>query len=96
MKTVKVKNITLGEGMPKICVSLVADTLEQVEKQMEILGDLPHDIIEVRLDYLESLKKDFLQKVFGIIRDMETDTAVLATFRTKAEGGEREISAVEY
>ena len=96
MKTVKVKNITLGEGMPKICVSLVADTLEQVEKQMEILGDLPHDIIEVRLDYLESLKKDFLQKVFGIIRDMEIDTAVLATFRTKAEGGEREISAVEY
>ncbi|MBQ4523888.1 MAG: type I 3-dehydroquinate dehydratase [Lachnospiraceae bacterium] len=96
MNTVKIKNITLGEGMPKICVSLVADTLEQVQKQMEILRELPHDMIEVRLDYFESLEKEFIEKAFGIVQNMEEETAVLATFRTRAEGGEREISAAEY
>lgn len=96
MKTVKMKHITLGEGMPKICVSLVAETLEQVEKQMENLRNLPHDIIEVRLDYFESLEKEFLQKALETVRKMEEDTAVLATFRTKAEGGERELDAAEY
>lgn len=96
MKTVKIKNVILGEGMPKICVSLVADTIEQVKKQMEMLVGLPHDIIEIRLDYFESLEKEFIKKAFGIIRDMEKDTALLATFRTKEEGGERELSKAEY
>lgn len=96
MNTVNIKNITLGEGMPKICVSIVADTLEQIERQMELLGNLPHDIIEVRLDYFESLEKTFLQKAFELVRNMEKETAVLATFRTKAEGGEREMTAAEY
>lgn len=96
MERVKIKNIILGEGMPKICVSLVADTLEQIEQQMEILKSLPHDIIEVRMDYFHILEKEFLVKAFNIVRNMENETVVLATFRTKAEGGERELTVEEY
>lgn len=96
MKTVKIKNTVLGEGMPKICVSLVADTLEQIKEQMKLLAKLPHDVIEIRLDYFQSLEKDFLKKAFGIIRDMEQNTALLATFRTKAEGGEKQLKTAEY
>lgn len=96
MKTVKIRKTILGEGMPKICVSLIARTLPEVREQMEILNTLPHDMIELRLDYFENLKKEVLEETVGIIRDYEEDTAILATFRTKAEGGEREIEKEEY
>ena len=63
---------------------------------MKILKGLPHDIIEVRLDYFNSLEKEFLKNAFEMIRNMEADTAVLATFRTRKEGGEREIEVNKY
>lgn len=50
--TVTVKNVTLGEGMPKICVSLIGATLTELKEEAEALKALAPDVLEWRSDFL--------------------------------------------
>ena len=54
-QVVTVRNLTIGEGMPKICVPIVGTTeAEIIAKAEEIMG-YPADLIEWRADYFEEL-----------------------------------------
>ena len=41
MNTVKVRNITIGEGRPKICVPIVGKTREEILKEAATFSSLP-------------------------------------------------------
>ena len=78
--------------VPKICVPLVGKTREKVQKSAEEIKNMPVDVIEWRTDYFEENTAETLALLSGI----KGDIPLLCTFRTKQEGGEREISPEEY
>ena len=83
MKTVQVKNITLGEGRPKICVPIVGQTKDDILLEAGTFARIPVDT----------------DKVLDVAKDLQTvlkDTPILFTFRTAKEGGEKAISNEDY
>ncbi|WP_240516516.1 type I 3-dehydroquinate dehydratase [Brachyspira sp. G79] len=49
---VKVKNIKLGQGTPKICIPVVEKNEKDIIKYIKEINKLPVDIIEWRADFL--------------------------------------------
>ncbi|HAX72525.1 MAG TPA: type I 3-dehydroquinate dehydratase [Firmicutes bacterium] len=95
-KIVEVKHLKLGEGMPKICVPLVGKTNEEIMTEAKALKELKLDLVEWRVDHYEHVED--LAKVKEILAELRAElaeTPILFTFRSKKEGGEKEVS-VEY
>ncbi len=92
MNTVKVRNIVIGEGMPKICVPIVGVTKEAILEEARAITKLPADVVEWRIDWFENVF-DFakLEDVLKDLREVLGDMPILMTFRTSKEGGEKAI-----
>ena len=56
IKVVKIKNVTIGEGLPKICVSMVGETISELVEEAEILKEFDLDVVEWRVDFLMMLQ----------------------------------------
>lgn len=97
MKVVKVRNLSIGEGMTKICVPLVAPTDDDVIQQLLLIGKSKCDLVEFRADCYENcMNSDALLNVLQTMRERLHDLPILFTFRTKKEGGNMEISPSQY
>lgn len=97
MKPVIVRNVRIGEGMPKICVPLVGHTREQLLEEGKNLVSFQADMAEWRIDfYQHSSVTEQVIKTAGMLREILGEIPLLFTFRTKGEGGEKEISGEEY
>lgn len=95
--TVKVKNVELGTGMPKICVSITGRNLDEILKQAKEIKNSPVDIAEWRVDYYEDASViDIVIATLQKLSKVLGDCPILFTFRRKAEGGEKEISPEDY
>ncbi len=91
------RNVTLGDGKPKICIPVTAVTRQELVEQCTQIGRAPFDIVEWRADYYEDTADEgWLPKALEILRGMLGERALLFTFRTKEEGGVRSISPEEY
>ena len=55
MKPLKIKNLILGEGIPKICVPIVGTSPEEIEAAALALSDVPADVVEWRADWLKGI-----------------------------------------
>lgn len=97
MNTVKVRNVVIGEGMPKICVPIVGVTKEAILEEAKAITKLPADVVEWRIDWFENVF-DFaaLEDVMKDLREVLGDTPILMTFRTSKEGGEKAIEDEVY
>ncbi|MGL4336709.1 MAG: type I 3-dehydroquinate dehydratase [Turicibacter sp.] len=92
-KVVEVKHLKLGEGMPKICVPLVGKTNEDIMTEALALNGLKLDLVEWRVDHyehVEDLAK--VKDILATLRNELKETPILFTFRSKKEGGEKEVS----
>jgi 3-dehydroquinate dehydratase-1 len=97
MKTIIVKKLAIGEGMPKICVPIVGKTKADILGAAEKICKTPADLIEWRADWFEGVFD--VEVVCGVLSELRTilgEMPLLFTFRTKTEGGEQEISNDEY
>ena len=95
--SVKVKNVELGVGMPKICVSITGKTVEDILEQAREIKKNPVDIAEWRVDFYEDVMER--EKVLSTLKQLTEvieELPVLFTFRRKAEGGEKDISLEDY
>lgn len=97
MNPVKVRNIVIGEGMPKICVPIVGITKEAILNEAKAITKLPADVVEWRIDWFENVF-DFaaLEDVLKDLRTVLGDMPILMTFRTSKEGGEKAIEDEVY
>ena len=96
MNTVKMRNVEFGVGVPKICVPIVGKTKEDVLDQAKVILDTPADIIEWRMDWFEAVEDtNAVAEMAKELREVFKETPILATFRSKKEGGEKEVP-VEY
>ncbi|KIR02124.1 3-dehydroquinate dehydratase I [Lachnospiraceae bacterium TWA4] len=97
MNTVKIRNITIGEGLPKICVPIVGKTTEEILNSAKAICQVGADIVEWRVDWYEDVfdlekVKDTARK----LREVLGKLVLLFTFRTSKEGGEKSIEPQMY
>ncbi|MDU5511850.1 type I 3-dehydroquinate dehydratase [Enterococcus gilvus] len=96
MKTVTVDHITIGDGLPKIIVPMVGNTVEELEKEAELIHTLDCDLVEWRIDFFEQVSN--FQAVASLSHNLKAilEKPLLITFRTKNEGGVFDLSESDY
>ncbi len=97
MSVVKVRNLVIGEGKPKIIVPIVGTTQEEILEEARSFASLPIDVVEWRADWFEDVFDT--EKVLALLKDLREilgETPLLLTFRTAKEGGEKAIADEAY
>lgn len=104
MDKVVIRDLVIGEGKPKICIPIVETDKEH------ILGEAEHirrsklaDLVEWRVDFFDALfdetgkiDESSLLQLLQELREALGRLPLLFTFRTKEEGGNREIHELYY
>lgn len=96
-KSIKVREVIIGDGMPKICVSLIGRTEPELREEAALLKEREIDIIEWRADYFSEV--DNINRVIQVLLHLRKtigNIPLLFTFRTSKEGGERQIDEEDY
>lgn len=91
------KNVEFGAGVPKICVPICGKSKEDVLEQAKII--LIHQLILLNgcMDWFEGVEDTkAVVEIAKELREVFKETPVLATFRSKKEGGELEVSTEYY
>ena len=95
-RTATVRGVEFGRGRPEIIVPLVGDDLDALLTQAEAATATPARVVEWRLDRfrpdLEDAEhhREAVLAALGPLRAaLGADRALLVTFRTTAEGGQR-------
>lgn len=97
MKTVKIRNLELGAGIPAICIPNIGKTKEEIIALTRQYKSMHMDLMEWRADWFEDVDKtDRVIEVLTKIRRILGDTPLLFTFRTEKEGGVRMMSTEAY
>ena len=97
MKTVKIRDVEIGAGIPKICVPIVGVTKKGILEQAKALQTLSVDVVEWRIDWFEGVFDfDALVDALTELRAALGTLPLLMTFRTSKEGGEKAIDAEAY
>jgi 3-dehydroquinate dehydratase I len=92
MKPITIKNITIGEGVPKIIVPLMGKTDKEILQETETVKSLKPDIIEWRVDVYENIEcLEAVSEMTTKLRKALPETLLLFTFRSHKEGGNKEI-----
>lgn len=97
MKVVKVKDIVIGDGMPKIAVPIVEKTKTDIIQKAAYMEGLKIDVVEWRVDFFEDALD--ITKVVDTLREMRVvmpSKPILFTFRSQKEGGAKAISMPDY
>lgn len=97
MAIVKVRNIEIGAGIPKICVPIVDKTEEEILESAKKITETKADLVEWRVDWFDEIF-DFekVQEVLGKLREVLGDRPILFTCRTANEGGQISLTKEQY
>ena len=97
MNPVVVRNVKIGEGIPKICVPIVGITREEILESGKNIGAIGADVVEWRADWFEDVFVfEKVEETAKELRNVLGDTPILFTFRTAKEGGEKAIEKQAY
>ena len=84
--------LVFGEGEMKICIPVCEKTKDAAVKEVKEIKKTKAQMVEWRLDYFEEDIPAAAEEIFKAAGHMP----VLCTFRTKAEGGEKDIDPESY
>lgn len=105
MASVHIKNIILGEGVPKICVPLTDRSLAELERSLNNMRGRHFDLVEWRADKFEAFRQHFtenadvgntLKEAASLIRSAFPDKPIIYTIRTNRDMEDFEISDEAY
>ncbi len=97
MKIVNVKDVVIGEGDPKLCVSIMGNTKEEIKKEVSFLSNKEVDLIEWRLDFFTYNNEwKEIEDILALIHTFAKELPLLCTFRTQAQGGQMDIGEKHY
>lgn len=90
MNPVKVRNVEIGTGIPKICVPIVGVKREDILKAADEIKKLGADVAEWRVDWYEDIfDQKETEETMKQLREALGEIPLLFTFRTSKEGGEK-------
>ncbi|MFR0610322.1 type I 3-dehydroquinate dehydratase [Limosilactobacillus mucosae] len=97
MKKVKLNNVVLGDGSPKIAVPIVATEQAAIIEQAKTVLAAQPDVVEWRIDFLAGvLDSEKLKTAALDLRQTLGETPLLTTFRTAKEGGNLAVDDETY
>lgn len=97
IQTVQIRNLTIGQGKPKVIVPIVGRTRSEILNNAQSVDFEQIDLIEWRADFYEDVLVSVkLMDTLAQLREVLKEIPLLFTFRTKSEGGEREIDINDY
>lgn len=97
MKSVKLRDVEIGSGRPKVIVPIVAKTADDIVEKAHSLRREDIDLIEWRVDFYEdALDTAKVVSLLKRLREEVGSTPIIFTFRTKKEGGQLDISPEQY
>ncbi|MFJ8063530.1 type I 3-dehydroquinate dehydratase [Psychrobacillus sp. NPDC096426] len=97
MKIVSIRDIHIGEGVPKIIVPLMGRNVDQLLLEIKTIKQVAPDIVEWRADTLEGIDNlEVVKETLSTIREALFPTPLLFTFRSHREGGNKLIEDVYY
>ena len=86
-KAVELPGVTLGEGMPKVCVPVMGEDARALRAATDA-ARAQADLIELRLDSVSpEMDAARLRAACRTVREAAQGTAILATMRTARDGG---------
>ena len=96
-KTIKIKDVTIGEGLPKICVPMVGETISELLEEANFLKELDLDVIEWRVDFFNDVTNiDKVKQALQAIKEVLVEKPIIFTFRSAKEGGQKQVSSSFY
>lgn len=97
MKAIKIKGLNIGQGSPKVVVSLIERTSEDIINKANRLKEMKVDLVEWRLDFYEDPSNiSSVLHTLNKLRSVLDNIPLIFTFRSSEEGGQGEISLEEY
>lgn len=97
MNLLTIRGVTLGSGQPKVIVPLCETSASDVLSEAAALGRSEADLVEWRMDALNGARDTaLLQRLLPEVRRALGEKPLLATCRTKAEGGAADLSPAAY
>ena len=72
MNIVKVRNVEIGAGVPKICVPIVGITKEEIITEAKSFDSIPVDVVEWRVDWFEHVFE--FDKVLDVLKSSGRDS----------------------
>ena len=98
LRTVKIRNVVIGEGRLKTIVPITGTTADEAIAQARTIGmSAQTDVAEFRVDFLDiALDAAQLAALGPKIAGQLHGKPLIVTFRTKAEGGNKAIADPEY
>ena len=94
---VRIGHAVLGEKGTKICVPIVGTTMKEILDATAVACNTPCQVVELRIDYYErAYSIDAIIELLMLIKPQLKGRALLFTWRTKGEGGEKSISSQDY
>lgn len=91
-------SVELGPGMPAVIVPLLGPTCSALTDEITALDYDDLDIVELRIDHFDAVDDlDEVQRAIETVREeLQHGVPILFTFRSKPEGGQRDIDAASY
>lgn len=97
MGVIQVRDVRIGEGMPKVCIPVVGRSEQEILAGAERAAGAGADVIEWRLDYYDGWQDPKACAALSLrLRPVIGEIPLLVTFRTAAEGGEQRIGEEDY
>lgn len=97
INTVKVRDVEIGAGIPKVCTSVIEKKTKYIVRSAENIKSLGADIIEWRADwYQDVFDKNEMLYTLERLRGTLGNVPLLFTFRTGKEGGAQKIASDMY
>ncbi len=92
-----IKGRSFGTGRPVLCAPVVEETQEKIISNIKDMADQGVEMIEWRIDWYRDGKDP--EAVTALLRKLApvvTHTVLLGTFRSREQGGQKDISLDDY
>lgn len=97
MKIISIRDIHIGEGLPKVIVPLIGKNKDFLLNELLLVKNSAPDIVEWRVDLLEDVESlEAVKDTLSYIRNFLYPIPLLFTFRSHKEGGSTVIGTAYY
>jgi len=96
MRSVMVRKVSIGEGIPKICVSITEESREGILEKGRKIVESGANLAEWRVDWFNYDSFNDIHRVLGELRMVLEEMPLIFTFRNENEGGKKTLNLSEY